>query len=72
MHSLRRGTELLNLESLCFDYVLESQMAVLVDAKRLRPIQDLHTYSPDCMVAADDSFELTDEFLLITDPIHLG
>ena len=51
---------------------MESQMAVLVDAKRLRPIQDLHTYSPDCMVAADDSFELRDDFLLITDPIHLG
>ena len=47
-------------------------MAVLVDAKRLRPIQDLHTWSPDCMVAADDSFELRDEFLLITDPIHFG
>ena len=45
---------------------------VLVDAKRLRPIQDLHTWSPDCMVAADDSFELRDESLLITDPIHLG
>ena len=44
----------------------------LVDPKRLRPIQDQHTWSPDCMVAADDSFELKDEFLFITDPIHLG
>ncbi len=24
------------------------------------------------MVAVDDSFELKDEFLFITDPIHLG
>ena len=46
--------------------------SALVDARRLRPIQDLHTWSPDCMVAADDSFELRDEFLLIFDPIHLG
>lgn len=49
-----------------------STCSALVDAKQLRPIQDLHTWSPDCMVAADDSFELRDEFLLITDPIHLG
>ena len=44
--------------------------SALVDTKRLRPIQDLHTWSPDCMVAADDSFQLRDESLLITDPIH--
>jgi hypothetical protein len=49
-----------------------STCPALVDAKRLRPIQDLHKWSPDCMVAVDDSFELKDEFLLITDPIHLG
>ncbi len=52
--------------------MLNSTCSALVDAKRLRPIQDLHTWSPDCMVAADDSFELRDESLLITDPIHLG
>ena len=46
--------------------------SALIDTKRLRPIQDLHTWSPDCMVATDDSFEVADEFLLITDPIHLG
>ena len=44
----------------------------LVDAKRLRPIQDLHKWSFDCMVVVDDSFELKDESLLITDPIHLA
>lgn len=49
-----------------------SACSALVDTKRLTPIQDLHTWTPDCMVAADDSFELTDEFLFITDPIHLG
>ena len=50
----------------------QSTRSPLVDAKRLRPIQDLHTWSPDCLVAVDDSFELREEFLLITDPIHLG
>jgi hypothetical protein len=49
-----------------------STCSALVDAKRLRPIQDLHKWSPDCMVAVDDSFELKDEFLFITDPIHLS
>ncbi|NIP51014.1 hypothetical protein GWN42_04270, partial [candidate division KSB1 bacterium] len=49
-----------------------STCSALVDVKRLRPIQDLHKWSPDCMVAVDDSFELKDEFLFITDPIHLG
>ena len=49
-----------------------STCPTLVDAKRLRPIQDLHKWSPDCMVAVDDSFELKDEFLFISDPMHLG
>jgi hypothetical protein len=49
-----------------------SRRPALVDPKRLRPIQELHKWSPDCMVAVDDSFELKDEYLLITDPIHLG
>jgi hypothetical protein len=52
--------------------MLNNSSPALVNAKRLRPIQDLHTWSPDCMVAADDSFELKDESLLITDPTHLG
>ncbi|MGW8222002.1 MAG: hypothetical protein ACWGP1_07625 [Syntrophobacteria bacterium] len=52
--------------------MLNNTSPALVNAKRLRPIQDLHTWSPDCMVAADDSFELKDESLLITDPTHLG
>jgi hypothetical protein len=49
-----------------------SNCSALADPKRFRPIQDLHTWSPDCMVAVDDSFELKNEFLFITDPIHLG
>ena len=49
-----------------------SNCSALADPKRFRPIQDLHKWSPDCMVAVDDSFELKDEFLFITDPIHLG
>jgi len=52
--------------------VPHSTCPALVDAKRLRPIQNLHTWSPDCMVAVDDSFELIDKFLFVTDPIHLG
>ena len=49
-----------------------SNCFALADQKRFRPIQDLHKWSPDYMVAVDDSFELKDEFLFITDPIHLG
>jgi len=49
-----------------------SNCSALADPSRLRPIQDLHKWSPDCMVAVDDNFELKDEFLLITDPVHLG
>ena len=49
-----------------------STCPALADPKRFRPIQDLHKWSPDCMVAVDDSFELKDGFLFITDPIHLG
>jgi len=51
---------------------LYSAPPALVDPKRLRPLQELHTWSPDCMVAVDDSFELKDEYLLITDPLHLA
>ena len=43
-----------------------SNCFALADQKRFRPIQDLHKWSPDCMVAVDDSFELKDEFLFIT------
>ena len=44
----------------------------LADPNRFRPIQNLHMWSPDCMVSVDDCFKLIDEFLLITDPIFLG
>ena len=44
----------------------------LADPNRFRPIQNLHMWSPDCMVAVDDCFKLMHEFLLITDSIFLG
>lgn len=51
---------------------LNSKCSSLADPNRFKPIQDMHIFSPDCMVAVDDSFTLSNEFLLITDPICLG
>ena len=50
---------------------LNSQSSSLADPNRFKPIQDTHIFSPDCMVAVDDTFTLAKEFLLITDPIYL-
>ena len=50
---------------------LNSKSSALADPNRFKPIQDLHQWSPDCGVSADDSFSLDDELLLITDPNYL-
>jgi len=44
----------------------------LADPNRFRPIQNLHMWSPDCMVSVDDCFRLNEELLLITDPFLFG
>jgi hypothetical protein len=49
----------------------DSKSSALANPNRFKPIQDLHQWSPDCGVAADDSFSLDDELLLITDPKYL-
>ena len=50
---------------------LDSKFPDLANPNRFKPIQDLHQWSPDCGVSADDCFSLDNEPRLITDPRYL-